>query len=43
MPDIDTGTTDASPDVWPNTKGMAIEWIDQALRDLGYKVRPSSL
>src|SRR5437588_21004 len=25
---IDTAAADASPDVWPNTQDMAIQWID---------------
>lgn len=37
---IDTGGPDASPDVWPNTREMAIQWIDEALRALGYEARP---
>ena len=28
---IDTAAADASPDVWPNTQDMAIQWIDEAL------------
>lgn len=36
---IDTGTPDASPDVWANTREMAIQWIDEALRALGYEAR----
>ena len=36
---IDTGAPGASPDVWPNTKEMAMEWIAEALRDLGYEVK----
>src|SRR5260370_9135257 len=39
---IDTGMTDSSPESWPNTKEMALEWIDEALRALGYDARPSS-
>ncbi len=39
---IDTGTADASPDAWPNTREMAIQWIDEALRALGYEARPIS-
>jgi hypothetical protein len=39
---IDTATPDASPEVWPNTKEMAIEWLDEALRALGYEAVPSS-
>ncbi|HEX9363898.1 MAG TPA: hypothetical protein VGA47_08945 [Candidatus Dormibacteraeota bacterium] len=34
---IDTATPGASPDAWPNTKEMAIQWIDEALRALGYE------
>ena len=37
---IDTGLPDSAPEVWPNTKEMALEWIDEALHALGYKVRP---
>jgi hypothetical protein len=37
---IDTGTPAASPDVWPNTKEMALQWIDEALADLGYRSVP---
>ena len=32
---IDTGTAGASADVWPNTKEMAVQWIEEALADLG--------
>jgi len=39
---IDTGLPDASPVVWPNTKEMAIQWIDEAVRALGYEVRPTA-
>ena len=35
---IDTGTASASADVWPNTREMALEWIDEALGDLGYRI-----
>jgi len=31
---IDTGTPGASPVVWPNTKEMALEWIQEALAAL---------
>jgi hypothetical protein len=34
---IDTGTESASPDVWPNTREMAIQWMNEALADLGYE------
>ena len=35
---IDTGETGASPDVWPNTREVALQWIDEALRGLGHRV-----
>jgi hypothetical protein len=38
---IDTGLPDGSPETWPNTEEMAFQWIDEALRALGYQVRPS--
>jgi len=38
---IDTGVPGSAPDVWPNTREMALEWIDEALRALGYEVRPA--
>jgi hypothetical protein len=37
---IDTGLPDSSTDTWANTKEMALQWIDEALRDLGYEIRP---
>jgi len=39
---IDTGTENASPDVWPNTKEMALEWLDEALAALDYEARPKA-
>jgi hypothetical protein len=39
---IDAGTPGADPSDWPNTQAMAIEWLDEALRELGYAVRPLS-
>src|SRR2546426_12113105 len=39
---IDTGTRGANPGDWPNTQAMALEWLDEALRALGYEVRPVS-
>jgi hypothetical protein len=39
---IDTAGPDASPDAWPNTSEMAIQWIDEALRALGYEALPTS-
>src|SRR5437899_11986442 len=38
---IDTATAEASPEVWPNTREMAIQWIDEALEALGFEARPS--
>jgi hypothetical protein len=38
---IDAGLPDSSIETWPNTKEMALQWIDEALRDLGYSVSPS--
>jgi hypothetical protein len=29
----------SSPEIWPNTKEMALEWIGEALKDLGYDIR----
>jgi hypothetical protein len=37
---IDTGLAGSSPDAWPNTEEMALLWIDEALRSLGYEVKP---
>jgi len=37
---IDTGLPDSSIEMWSNTKEMALQWIDEALRDLGYGVEP---
>ena len=36
---IDTGTPGASPDVWPDTKEMAVQWIEEALAGLGESER----
>ena len=37
---IDTAAADASPDIWPDTQDMAIQWIDEALKALGYEAKP---
>ena len=37
---IDTGLPGSSPGTWANTEEMALLWIDEALRELGYQVRP---
>jgi len=39
---IDTGLLDSSTETWPNTKEMALQWIDESLRELGYEVKPSA-
>lgn len=38
---IDVGGAGASRDEWPNTEEMALRWIDEAIRPLGYAVRPA--
>jgi hypothetical protein len=37
---IDTGAEGADPSVWESTEVMALQWIREALRPLGYDVRP---
>lgn len=37
---IDTGAPGADPATWENTEGMALQWLNEALRPLGYQVRP---
>ena len=37
---IDSAAADASPEVWTNTREMALQWIDEALRALGYEAVP---
>ena len=37
---IDTATPGADADTWPNTREMALQWLDEALRGLGYEARP---
>ncbi len=39
---IDTAAAEASPAVWPGTQEMAVQWIDEALRALGYEATPAS-
>ena len=39
---IDAGSPDSTPEVWPNTREMALQWIDEALRALGYEATPSA-
>jgi hypothetical protein len=38
---IDTATTGADAETWSNTREMALQWLDEALRGLGYEARPS--
>ena len=38
---IDTGLPGSDPGTWSNTEEMALQWIDEALRGLGYQVRPT--
>ncbi len=38
---IDTGMADSSSETWPNTREMAVQWIDEALQALGYEARPA--
>jgi hypothetical protein len=40
---IDSGLPGSAPEVWPNTEEMALQWIDEALRALGYEVRPAAV
>ena len=40
---IDTAAPGADPETWPNTREMALQWLDEALRGLGYEARPSDL
>ena len=37
---IDTATPEADAEIWANTREMALQWIDEALRGLGYESRP---
>ena len=39
---IDMGVESASADVWPNTREMALEWINEALGALDYEARPKT-
>ena len=35
---IDMGSASSSEELWPNTREMALEWIGEALGDLGYGI-----
>lgn len=39
---IDNGVPGASPETWDDTRDMALQWIDEALRALGYEVGAAS-
>ena len=39
---IDMGAESSSEETWPNTREMALEWIDEALGALDYEARPKS-
>jgi hypothetical protein len=39
---IDMGGESSSPETWPNTREMAIEWIGEALGALDYEARPKA-
>ena len=39
---IDTAMPGAEPDTWPNTREMALQWLDEALGGLGYEIREIS-
>ena len=39
---IDTGLPGSSAETWSNTEEMALQWLNEALRGLGYEVRPTS-
>jgi hypothetical protein len=38
---IDMGGQGADRAAWPNTEEMALRWVDEAIRPLGYSVRPA--
>ena len=38
---IDTATPGASAETWSNTREMALQWIDEALRGLGFEAKPA--
>jgi hypothetical protein len=39
---IDAAGPDASPEHWASAEEMALLWIDEALKPLGYAVRPAA-
>ena len=39
---IDAAGPGASAEEWPNTREMALQWIDEALHALGYEAVPAA-
>ena len=39
---IDTGAPGADAQVWADTQRMALQWIDEAIANLGYAVQPAA-
>jgi hypothetical protein len=39
---IDTAAAGSQPETWANTREMALQWIDEGLRALGYEAVPRS-
>ena len=37
---VDTATSGADPEIWANTESMALQWLREALRPIGYDVQP---
>jgi glyoxylase-like metal-dependent hydrolase (beta-lactamase superfamily II) len=37
---IDTGAPGAEAEVWSNTESMALQWLREALKPIGYDVQP---
>jgi predicted metal-binding membrane protein len=37
---IDTGTQGADPSTWSNTEAMVLEWMEEAVQPLGYRLTP---
>lgn len=37
---IDAGGATAPAETWPNTEGMVLQWLQEALAPLGYGIEP---
>jgi len=35
---IDSGGENADPATWPNTQEMVVQWVEEAVRPLGYRL-----